>query len=416
MITTIITTYKRPKLLKRAIESVLKQTHGDFRVCVYDNASGDETEAIVQDFMKRDARVKYHRHPENIGMMANYAYAFFRIDTPYFSFLSDDDFLLPCFYETALKAFEQCPDAGFSACGVVQINGNGVFVGDPLTRWQREGYYEVPDGILEMIDTEGKLPVPTGILFNRGELKNIVPDWSLEIQLLWDPDYIMKIAAQLPIVITKKSCAVYMVHSNAFCSVFYDQLLESAKGLETYISSINILLKRLSNNENVLQSVKMLAQQTFIKRIKRTLGDCMWRNIGRRNYAVALNAAKVFKQHYALGVRTRLLIFWATLCSYVPSFHLVLECLHGSLKILIRLFQTKRHSDVVNATAVDSYWQYGESLKAIGLTSSKDSAERDKARLKRSDLNEEGMAEPCPTTKICLAQPKLVEPWTKLNQ
>ena len=75
MISTIITTYRRPLLLKRAINSVLKQTYPHFQVYVYDNASGDETEKIAHDLMKKDSRVKYHRHPENIGMMANYQYA-----------------------------------------------------------------------------------------------------------------------------------------------------------------------------------------------------------------------------------------------------------------------------------------------------------------------------------------------------
>jgi glycosyltransferase involved in cell wall biosynthesis len=35
---------------------------------IYDNASGDETAEVVSEFAKKDARVKYHCHPENIGM------------------------------------------------------------------------------------------------------------------------------------------------------------------------------------------------------------------------------------------------------------------------------------------------------------------------------------------------------------
>ena len=43
LITTIIPTYQRPQLLRCAIQSVLDQTYANFQVCVYDNASGDET-------------------------------------------------------------------------------------------------------------------------------------------------------------------------------------------------------------------------------------------------------------------------------------------------------------------------------------------------------------------------------------
>src|SRR5579863_2991538 len=106
-ITTIITTRQRPALLKRAINSVLNQTYSNFEVCIYDNASNDETEKIVRAFAERDSRVKYHCHSSNIGLMSNYKYAFGQLRSPLFSLLSDDDFLLPCFYETALKGFEQ---------------------------------------------------------------------------------------------------------------------------------------------------------------------------------------------------------------------------------------------------------------------------------------------------------------------
>jgi glycosyltransferase involved in cell wall biosynthesis len=53
LITTIIPTYRRPKLLRRAIKSVLNQTYLHFQVCVYDNASGDETAEVVSELAKK---------------------------------------------------------------------------------------------------------------------------------------------------------------------------------------------------------------------------------------------------------------------------------------------------------------------------------------------------------------------------
>ena len=95
LITTIIPTYRRPKLLKRAIKSVLNQTYPHFQVCVYDNASEDETAEVVAEFAKKDPRVKYHCHPENIGAIKNFKYGLERVGTEYFSILLDDDLLLP---------------------------------------------------------------------------------------------------------------------------------------------------------------------------------------------------------------------------------------------------------------------------------------------------------------------------------
>ena len=85
-ITTVIPTYRRPKLLRRAIQSVLNQTYPHFLVCVYDNASGDETEEVVAEIAHRDSRVRYHRYPENIGLVRNFAYGAAQVVTPFLDF------------------------------------------------------------------------------------------------------------------------------------------------------------------------------------------------------------------------------------------------------------------------------------------------------------------------------------------
>ncbi len=51
-ITTVIPTYRRPKLLRRAIESVLAQTYPHLKVTVFDNASGDETPEVVAELAR----------------------------------------------------------------------------------------------------------------------------------------------------------------------------------------------------------------------------------------------------------------------------------------------------------------------------------------------------------------------------
>jgi glycosyltransferase involved in cell wall biosynthesis len=83
--------------LRRAIESALAQEGVSSQICVYDNASGDETCEIVSAIARENPQVRYHCHPQNIGGLANFQYALSRIETPFFSLLSDDDVLLPGF-------------------------------------------------------------------------------------------------------------------------------------------------------------------------------------------------------------------------------------------------------------------------------------------------------------------------------
>ena len=86
IITTILPTFRRPRLLRRAIRSALNQTYPHLEVRVYDNASGDETPEVVAELARQDARVKYHCHPTNIGAARNFLYGMERVDTPFFFF------------------------------------------------------------------------------------------------------------------------------------------------------------------------------------------------------------------------------------------------------------------------------------------------------------------------------------------
>ena len=137
-ITTIIPTFRRPRLLKRALRSVLNQTYPHFRVCGYDNASGDETAAAVAETAQGDPRVQYHCHPENIGLCRNFLFGQERVETPYFSFLSDDDILLPNFYQDALEGFQKFPEAAFSALGMVLMNADEKLGNMALERWPED--------------------------------------------------------------------------------------------------------------------------------------------------------------------------------------------------------------------------------------------------------------------------------------
>ena len=74
MITTIIPTFRRPELLRRAVTSALAQEGVSLQVCVYDNASSDSTGIVVAELAKKDPRVKYFCHQKNIGGMANFQF------------------------------------------------------------------------------------------------------------------------------------------------------------------------------------------------------------------------------------------------------------------------------------------------------------------------------------------------------
>ena len=332
MITTFITTYRRPDLLKRGIESVLAQTYPHFQLCVYDDASDDETESIVKAFAKSDSRVKYHLHPKNIGMMANYAYAFAEINTPYFSFFSDDDYLLPDFFEIALNGFKIHPDAAFSACGVQAITNDGEPVVSPLDKWSRDGYFLASEGALEMVRAVGSFPFPTGILFQTKFAKEVVPDLSEEITLMWDPNYFMQIAARYPIVINRKQCAFFLVHGEAYSSGFYAQLEKSADGFDSYFKAT----KRVSDQLSVIPSIsnenRIKLKVAFEEMFQYEIFLRMRYYLLNFNANEAIRATVFFKRYFSPNYRMTMISFVAEVCGRIPFLGNILGFLLQNIK------------------------------------------------------------------------------------
>lgn len=106
VVTTILPTYRRPTLLKRAVFSALQQSFGNFVIQILDNASGDDTEDVARELMRLDPRIRYVRHPENIGSLNNMIWGMERVETPYFNILCDDDLLMPEFCATTVSMLD----------------------------------------------------------------------------------------------------------------------------------------------------------------------------------------------------------------------------------------------------------------------------------------------------------------------
>jgi glycosyltransferase involved in cell wall biosynthesis len=114
-VTVILLTYRRPALLRAALRSVLAQTYRDLLVLVCDDASGDDTGAVMAEVSAQDSRVVYCPRPANVGSMENMRLALHDLRTPYFTILADDDELCPEFLDAAVAALERYPEAAF--CG-----------------------------------------------------------------------------------------------------------------------------------------------------------------------------------------------------------------------------------------------------------------------------------------------------------
>ncbi|MCX7121823.1 MAG: glycosyltransferase family 2 protein [Gammaproteobacteria bacterium] len=127
-ITVLIPTYRRPQFLKRAILSALTQPYANLQVSVFDDASGDNTENIINALKEKDSRISYHCHEKNIGALKNVKYAFQSINTPYFCHIGDDDALTFDFFDNSVKILDENPDIMFVSIDLLIIDEDANLV------------------------------------------------------------------------------------------------------------------------------------------------------------------------------------------------------------------------------------------------------------------------------------------------
>ena len=87
----ILPTFNRAHILSIAIKSIINQSFPDWELIIVDDGSIDDTEAIVESFLK-DIRIKYFRQ-ENKGVCTARNYGSERAVGNYITFLDSDDYV-----------------------------------------------------------------------------------------------------------------------------------------------------------------------------------------------------------------------------------------------------------------------------------------------------------------------------------
>jgi hypothetical protein len=337
-ITTVIPTYRRPLLLRRAVESALAQEDAALAVRVFDNASGDGTRQMIESIGSRDPRLEYVCHAENIGAAANFECAVRSITTPFFSILSDDDYLLPDFYRNALKDLDAHPEAMFWAGLTLNVDEQGTIWDARLQRWPREGLILPPEGLLG--STHGRAPTWTGILFRTDIFARVgFPEW----QMLGpsDLDFTLKAATQ-PFVLRKHPSAVFTLNSSSFSAT--QPLSSFWPGWQKLFRNMEDLPIESVACERLLAALHADARRMLFRRGANAIAA------GRHEFAC--DAAQALHGFYGERARAGLLRGLSAACRHIPGAQRVLATAYrGVERVLVRSRSElqRRHAHLLRA-------------------------------------------------------------------
>lgn len=110
LVSIVLPTYNGARYLRAAIQSCLEQTYPHWELILVDDASTDETPAIIDEYVRSDARIRALRHEHNRKLPAALNTGFAVARGAYLTWTSDDNRYRPHALATLVAFLEERPD------------------------------------------------------------------------------------------------------------------------------------------------------------------------------------------------------------------------------------------------------------------------------------------------------------------
>ena len=204
-----IPTHNMGRYVGEAIASVLQQDWSDFELTVCDDASTDETAAIVN--LVHDPRVRYRRFEDRAGQAGSFNRCLESASGEYLTLLHADDLLLPGFVSDRVSRLRARPDSAFvfGAVRVIDAEGRPIGVNAP---WPGDRSFASREILQELL--RACVVCPPSVMVRRRNAQSAGP---FRQDLSWghDWEWTIRLAATGGASYAAEPAAAYRVHDGS---------------------------------------------------------------------------------------------------------------------------------------------------------------------------------------------------------
>lgn len=244
LVSVIIPTYNRSRLLERAVNSVLNQTYGDFELIIVDDASKDNTVGLK--FLKDSAdKLAYYFFPSQRGVSAARNFGVQKSRGEWIAFLDSDDEWIPKKLEKQIAWHSAHPEFRISQTQEVWVR-NGVRVNPPKTHKKIHGF-QFKENLDRCMITPSSVMIQKKLLDETGGFNENLP--ACEDYDLW-----LRITSVYPVgLIDEFLLTRYGGHADQLSSTVPVLDRFRIQSLETIVTS-----GKLSDEERMLVKSKLV--------------------------------------------------------------------------------------------------------------------------------------------------------------
>jgi glycosyltransferase involved in cell wall biosynthesis len=278
--------YRQLDRARRAVESVLQQSFGDFELTLFDDDASDEYRDYVESIA--DDRVRYYRNPSRLGAMNNIFHGVRAGNGKYSLAFHEDDLLGRHYLAAAVQILEHDATCGFVAAEIHE------FEEEPTERdLARSDVSPVPvtygaaaDFLRAMF--RGMEPMFGSVVYRRAALAGVTPDLDAYATLADRPFLLSILGRWSCVVIREAPLAWYRKHGNddRHLAMSEDHILRL---FETYRATLPQPLT--AEDESLFYSYTgywLLTLFDLVAPDRRTsLRQFMFRAVGKRLYDLA---------------------------------------------------------------------------------------------------------------------------------
>lgn len=129
MLTVVISNYNHARFLPISIGGILAQTRPADEIIIVDDASTDDSIAVIEPYLTRHPNIRLIKNERNRGVLANMNNGLEIGQGTYFFHAGADDLLYPTFFEESVGLLEQYPRACLFSCRCDIIDEEGRQMG-----------------------------------------------------------------------------------------------------------------------------------------------------------------------------------------------------------------------------------------------------------------------------------------------
>lgn len=234
LVSVVIPTYQRPKLVERAVQSVLNQTYENIEIIVVN----DDPETDLSHIEEMSEEVQLLNHEENRGACEARNTGIKESRGKYIGLLDDDDEYLPEKIEKQIRQFQQLPEEyGMVYSGVKEVR-NGQTVNKKIRSGRKFLSRKRQGWVYQELLRGNMIPAPTVLV--KKECFEQAGMFDPEFESSQDLDMWIRIAEYYKIGKLDEALAKYHLDGEDRISESLDKKIQGkSKILEKYLEDIN---------------------------------------------------------------------------------------------------------------------------------------------------------------------------------